>query len=95
LVLDGRDLRPEPHELRRDLLTETLYDPLGGLALSEAIEGEGATIFRHACALNLEGIVSKRRSARYRSARTTPGARSGARGTGGGMAQRPIEGVGE
>jgi len=69
LVLDGRDLRPEPHELRRDLLTETLYDPLGGLALSEAIEGEGATIFRHACALNLEGIVSKRRSARYRSGR--------------------------
>jgi bifunctional non-homologous end joining protein LigD len=69
LILDGRDLRPEPLALRRDLLAETLYDPLGGLALSEAVEGEGATILRHACKLGLEGIVSKRRSARYRSGR--------------------------
>jgi ATP-dependent DNA ligase len=31
-----------------------------GIQLSEAITGDGATIFRHACGLGLEGIVSKR-----------------------------------
>jgi bifunctional non-homologous end joining protein LigD len=30
----------------------------------------GETIFRDACALGLEGIVSKRRDARYRSGRS-------------------------
>ncbi|HYF56804.1 MAG TPA: hypothetical protein VEA41_21320 [Salinarimonas sp.] len=37
--------------------------------MSEAIDGEGTTIFRHACALGLVGIISKRRSAPYRSGR--------------------------
>ena len=39
------------------------------LRSSEHVEG-GAAIFRHACALGLEGIVSKRRDARYRSGRS-------------------------
>jgi ATP-dependent DNA ligase len=38
--------------------------------LSEAITGDGATIFRHACWMNLEGIVSKRIGSRYVSGRT-------------------------
>jgi ATP-dependent DNA ligase len=41
-----------------------------GIQLSEAIEGDGARIFRHACALGLEGIVSKRLGSRYVSGRT-------------------------
>ena len=69
LVLDARDLRPQPLALRRDLLAETLADPLDGLRMSEAVEGEGATIFRYACALSLEGIISKRRKSPYRSGR--------------------------
>lgn len=33
------------------------------------LEGEGAVMFKHACKLRLEGIVSKRRDMRYRSGR--------------------------
>jgi hypothetical protein len=38
--------------------------------LSEAITGDGAAIFRHACWMDLEGIVSKRIGSRYVSGRT-------------------------
>jgi bifunctional non-homologous end joining protein LigD len=41
-----------------------------GIQLSEAITGDGAAIFRHACGLGLEGIVSKRIGSRYVSGRT-------------------------
>ena len=41
-----------------------------GTQLSEAITGDGATIFRHACWMDLEGIVSKRIGSRYVSGRT-------------------------
>jgi bifunctional non-homologous end joining protein LigD len=67
--LDGRDLRPERLDLRRDLLAEIVADPLDGLAMSEAIDADGPAVFRHACALGLEGIISKRRSSPYRSGR--------------------------
>ena len=40
------------------------------LRFSEHLEGDGPEIYRHACALGLEGIVSKRRDARYRSGRS-------------------------
>jgi len=39
-----------------------------GIQLSEGITGDG--IFRHACDLGLEGIVSKRIGSRYVSGRT-------------------------
>jgi hypothetical protein len=38
--------------------------------LSEALAGDGAAIFRHGCAMGLEGIVSKRIGSRYVSGRT-------------------------
>jgi hypothetical protein len=38
-----------------------------GIVLSDHTDDDGATIFRHACKLGLEGIVSKRLSAPYRS----------------------------
>jgi ATP-dependent DNA ligase len=41
-----------------------------GIQLSEAITGDGAAIFRHACWMGLEGIVSKRIGSRYVSGRT-------------------------
>jgi bifunctional non-homologous end joining protein LigD len=41
-----------------------------GIQLSEAITGDGGTIFRHACGLGLEGILSKRIGSRYVSGRT-------------------------
>jgi len=41
-----------------------------GASLQRAPEGDGEAIYRRACALGLEGIVSKRRDARYRSGRS-------------------------
>jgi NAD(P)-dependent dehydrogenase (short-subunit alcohol dehydrogenase family) len=39
----------------------------GGRAI--AVEGDGETVFRHACKLGFEGIVSKRKVSPYRSGR--------------------------
>ena len=38
-----------------------------GIVLSDHTDVDGATIFRQACAMGLEGIVSKRLTAPYRS----------------------------
>ena len=40
------------------------------IRLNEHIEGDGDTVFRHACGLGLEGIVSKRKDSAYRSGRS-------------------------
>ena len=34
------------------------------------MEGDGEAVFRHACKLDLEGIVSKRKDSAYRSGRS-------------------------
>jgi bifunctional non-homologous end joining protein LigD len=39
------------------------------MRFNEHIEGDGATVFAHACKLGLEGIVSKRKDSTYRAAR--------------------------
>jgi bifunctional non-homologous end joining protein LigD len=41
-----------------------------GIRFNEHIEGDGETVFRHACKLGLEGIVSKRKDSAYRSGRS-------------------------
>jgi hypothetical protein len=38
-----------------------------GIVYNEHTDEEGATVFRHACKLGLEGIVSKRLTSPYRS----------------------------
>ncbi len=38
-----------------------------GIRYSEPLTGDGRAIFEHACKLGLEGIVSKRVNAAYRS----------------------------
>src|SRR6476620_5350203 len=72
--LDGQDVRPEPLEERRKRLAKLLSRKTkamrDGIQLSEAITGDGAAIFRHACWMDLEGIVSKRIGSRYVSGRT-------------------------
>jgi bifunctional non-homologous end joining protein LigD len=74
MELDGQDVRPEPLEERRKrvakLLSRSNKAMRDGIQLSEAITGDGAAIFRHACGLGLEGIVSKRLGSRYVSGRT-------------------------
>jgi hypothetical protein len=57
-------VRPEPLEERRKRLARLLSRSnkalRDGIQLNEAMTGDGATIFRHACGLGLEAIVSKR-----------------------------------
>jgi bifunctional non-homologous end joining protein LigD len=36
-----------------------------GLRFNEHLEGDGPTVFAHACKLGLEGIVSKRKDSPY------------------------------
>ena len=71
---DGKDVSPEPLEERRKRLAKLLSRSnkalRDGIHLSEAITGDGAAIFRHACWMDLEGIVSKRIGSRYVSGRT-------------------------
>jgi ATP-dependent DNA ligase len=38
--------------------------------VNEHIEGDGPTVFAHACKMGLEGIVSKRKDSAYRSGRS-------------------------
>jgi bifunctional non-homologous end joining protein LigD len=74
MELDAKDVRPEAPEERRKHLARLLsrIDKAmrQGIQLSEAITGDGAAIFCHACGLGLEGIVSKRIGSRYVSGRT-------------------------
>lgn len=71
LELDGKDLRKRPLTERKALL-EKLLKPLIGkspLAYSEHVKGSGNDVFVRACELKLEGIISKRADAPYRSGR--------------------------
>jgi bifunctional non-homologous end joining protein LigD len=70
IELNGQDLRRQPWEDRRGDVTRVLRKSAPDLRLSEHLEGDGDVIFRHACKLGLEGIVSKRRDAGYRSGRS-------------------------
>jgi bifunctional non-homologous end joining protein LigD len=70
LELDGTDIRREPIEKRKRLLAKLLRRPHPGIALNEHYEGDGAIIYKHACALGCEGIVSKRRGSPYRAGRS-------------------------
>jgi len=70
LELDGHDLRRSPWVERRAALERVLSGAGHGLRLSEHLNGDGPAMFRHACAMGLEGIVSKRRDRPYRSGRS-------------------------
>jgi ATP-dependent DNA ligase len=62
IELNGDDLRREPLEVRKATLASVLKRAAPGLRLDEHIEHEdGETVFRHACKMGLEGIVSKRK----------------------------------
>ena len=51
-------------------LREIYFSRSSGLKLNEHIKEPGDIVFRHACQLGLEGIVSKRLGSRYRSGRS-------------------------
>jgi bifunctional non-homologous end joining protein LigD len=72
LDLDGRDLiiRREPIEVRKATLASILRGCQPGLRLNEHLAHPGELVFRHACKMGLEGIVSKRLGSIYRSGRS-------------------------
>jgi bifunctional non-homologous end joining protein LigD len=72
IELDGTDLRYEPIETRKAVLT-TLVRSAGldrGIMLNDHMEGEAREVFEHAWRLGFEGIVSKRCASRYESGRS-------------------------
>jgi bifunctional non-homologous end joining protein LigD len=70
LWLNGEDLRRLPLVERKARLERLLKksDPI--ISFAEALEGNGPEIYRHACRMGLEGIVSKRRNSAYAAGRT-------------------------
>ena len=70
LELDGKDLRSEPFEVRKSTLASLLRARHPGLQFNQHLTHPGDVVFRHACAMGLEGIVSKRLGSRYRSGHT-------------------------
>jgi bifunctional non-homologous end joining protein LigD len=70
LEIDGEDLRRAPIEHRKHRLARLLRRPDHGLVLNEHFSGDGAIVYREACRLGCEGIVSKRLGSPYRSGRS-------------------------
>jgi bifunctional non-homologous end joining protein LigD len=67
LELDGQDLRDLPLVDRKKRLARLVGKRRIGIVLSEHTDDDGALVFAQACRMGLEGIVSKRLSAPYRS----------------------------
>jgi len=70
LYLEGYDLREAALDDRKTVLAKLLNsDTHPSLRYSDHVVGSGQSMLEHACRLGLEGIVSKRRNAPYRSGR--------------------------
>lgn len=71
LWLDGTDLRREPLVDRKEKLRDLLsgLDEQGSLRFSEHFTEQGSVMLEHACRMGLEGVISKRADAPYRSGR--------------------------
>jgi bifunctional non-homologous end joining protein LigD len=70
LKLGGKDLRRAPLEERKEALAKLVRKASWAVQLNEHIAEHGDVVFRHACKLGLEGIVSKRLGSPYRSGRS-------------------------
>lgn len=70
LFRDNRDMRERPLAERKTLLRDMMRQPdTAPFRFSDAIATGGAALLAHACRLGLEGIVSKKSDAPYRSGR--------------------------
>lgn len=68
LALDGDDLRTLPLHLRKTNLQRLLVRRADGIHLAPFERGEiGPDLFKAACNMKLEGLVSKRRDSRYKA----------------------------
>jgi bifunctional non-homologous end joining protein LigD len=72
LYLDGRDLTKEPLNVRKAALKRLLKGQTrkGPVRYADHFDEPGSVIFKHACEMGLEGIVSKLRDAPYRPGRS-------------------------
>jgi bifunctional non-homologous end joining protein LigD len=70
LALDGDDLRQLPLSMRKINLSRLLARRPDGIFVAPFEQGEiGPDLFRAACGMGLEGLVSKRRDRAYRGGR--------------------------
>jgi bifunctional non-homologous end joining protein LigD len=69
IEIDGEDLRHVPLEQRKQALAGLLRRGRDGIVLNVHYDCDGETVFKHACSLGCEGIVSKRLGSPYRSGR--------------------------
>jgi bifunctional non-homologous end joining protein LigD len=71
LALDGEDLRRLPLSLRKTNLARLLARRPDGIFVAPFEQGEiGPDLFRAACRMGLEGLVSKRRDRPYQAGRS-------------------------
>jgi ATP-dependent DNA ligase len=71
LALDGEDLRKLPLSLRKTNLAQLLRSRPDGIFVAPFEQGEiGPDLFRAACNMGLEGMVSKRADQPYRAGRS-------------------------
>jgi bifunctional non-homologous end joining protein LigD len=71
LMDDGVDMRDETLRIRKVWLEKLLKRPSPGILLNQHETGAiGPDLFRHACKLGLEGLVSKRSEGFYRAGRS-------------------------
>jgi bifunctional non-homologous end joining protein LigD len=64
----GEDVRKLPLSMRKTNLARLLVRPVDGIHLAPFEQGEiGPDLFRHACLMGLEGLVSKHRESLYRA----------------------------
>jgi bifunctional non-homologous end joining protein LigD len=71
IEVDGQDLRHQPFSERKARLATLLPEQHpGGIVINEHVQADGASVFTAACRMGLEGIVSKRIDAPYRSGRS-------------------------
>jgi bifunctional non-homologous end joining protein LigD len=66
IELNGDDVRRQPLEGRKATLEMILAKAGLGIRFNEHMDGDGETVFGHACKFGLEGIVSKRKDSPYR-----------------------------
>jgi bifunctional non-homologous end joining protein LigD len=71
LYQGGEDLRRRPFLERKELLRKALKTSSDRIRYVEHFQADGPTVWAHAHRINVEGIVSKRIDAPYRSARGT------------------------
>jgi bifunctional non-homologous end joining protein LigD len=71
LHINGHDLRDLPLTERKAMLSRLFEEPDGALRYSEHVDAPGDLVFKKACELRAEGIISKRADGKYISTRTS------------------------